>query len=106
MNLRRYAWFLLVAVLTFVIGVAAAFLVGQVNPFPHRHEGRKNCVRLSALPERRSSMMVYTVYRTDGTVVKAYEVDKTYGLDRLGATTDEAAPPPPPAMTDAPHWSR
>lgn len=108
MNFRRYALFLLVAVLTFVMGVAAAVLVGQVNPFPHRYEGRKRCVRLSALPERRSSMMIYTVYRSDGTVVKAYDVDKTDGLDKLGAATIEEPPPPPPppVVKDMPRSSR
>lgn len=102
MNFRRYALLTLVAVLTFVIGVAAAVLVGQVNPFPHRQEARKSCVRLSALPERKSIMTVYTVYRSDGTVVRAYDVDKTEGLDRLGATTSAEPPPPPPVVKDVP----
>lgn len=94
MNLRRYALFLAVAALTFIIGVSAAMLFGKVNPFSHRHHSRKSCVRLTALPDHRSKMMIYTIYRTDGTVVRSYEVDKTYGLESLGATTNEPAPPP------------
>ena len=100
MNLRRYALFFIVAVLTFAIGVAAAALVGGVNPLAHRHQTRRSCVRLTALPEHRTKMTVYTVYRSDGTVVKAYDVDKTYGLERLGAATDEDAIPPEGEATD------
>jgi hypothetical protein len=109
MNLRRYALFLLVAVLTFVIGVTAAVLVGKVNPFPHVQEARRSCSRLSALPDHRSRITVYTVYRSDGTLLKSYEVDKTYeGTDTLGVTTDELEPPPPPppAMKVVPRSSR
>jgi hypothetical protein len=106
MNLRRYALFLLVALLTFVIGVTAAVLVGHVSPFPHRHEGRRRCGRFAALPDSRTKMTVYTVYRLDGTIVKSYEVDKTYGLERIGPMTDEAAPPAPPVITDLPRATK
>jgi len=103
MNLRRYALFLIVAMLTFVIGLASAALISRVNPFTRVQESHKGCRRLSALPGPKRSMTVYTVYRSDGTVVKAYEVDKTYGLERLGEATGEtpAAPPPPPVVTEA-----
>jgi hypothetical protein len=106
MNFRRYTLFLLVAILTFVIGVSAAVVVGKVNPFTHRRAVRGGCGRLTALPDHRSQWTVYTVYRSDGTVVRAYEVDKTYGLERLGATTADTAPPPPPVVTDRTRPSR
>ncbi|HEX8176731.1 MAG TPA: hypothetical protein VF543_16690 [Pyrinomonadaceae bacterium] len=83
MNLRRYASFLAVAILTFVIGVSAAMLFGRVNPFSRRPHSRRNCARLTALPDNKSRMTVYTVYRQDGTIVKSYEVEKSYGLERL-----------------------
>jgi hypothetical protein len=95
MNLRRYALFFIVAVLTFVIGLSAAMLFGRFNPFSHSHQSRRGCVRLTALPDHKSRIRVYTVYRSDGTLLKSYEVDKTYGLERLGATTDEATPQTP-----------
>jgi hypothetical protein len=109
MNFRRYSLFLIVAILTFFIGVAAARLVGGGNPFPHLREPRRGgCRQLSALPAPKRTWTVYTVYRSDGTVVKAYEVDKTYGLERLGAPPDEAAvqPPAPIVVTDAPRPPR
>jgi hypothetical protein len=105
MNLRRYALFFTVAILTFVLGVTAAVMFRKVNPFSRGHQTRKSCVRLTALPDHRSKLTVYTVYRQDGTVVKSYEVDSTYGLERLGAKTEEAAPPPPVAPA-APGASR
>ncbi len=93
MNLRRYALFLMVAVLTFVIGVSTALLFGKVNPFSHRQYSRKkSCARLTALPDHRSKMMIYTIYRKDGALLKSYEVEKTGALERLGETTDETAP--------------
>ena len=107
MNLRRYALFFIVAILTFAIGVGAAALVAGANPFSRarKHGG---CRRLSSLPGPRRSLAVYTVYRPDGTVVRAYDVDKAYGLERLGRTSDEAAPPPPPPVivTEAPRPPR
>jgi hypothetical protein len=107
MNLRRYWLFLLVAILTFFIGVASAVLVGKVNPFPHvRHSRRGGCRQLSALPTPKRTWTVYTVYRADGTVVRAYEVDKTYGLERLAAPPDEAAVPPPPVVVEVPRPPR
>ena len=51
MNFRRYTLFLLVAILTFVIGVSAAVVVGKVNPFTHRRAVRGGCGRLTALPD-------------------------------------------------------
>lgn len=102
MNLRRYALFLTVAVLTFVIGVSTALLFGKVNPFSRTTHARKGCVRLTALPGNKGRMMIYTVYRSDGTLIKSYEVDKTYGLERLGETTDEAAP----AVKETPRSSK
>lgn len=89
MNLRRYTLFFIVAILTFVIGVSAAMLFGRVSPFSHSHKYRRSCGRLTALPDHRNRLTVYTVYKPDGTVVKSYEVDKTYGLERLGTITGE-----------------
>jgi hypothetical protein len=101
MNFRRYALFLLVAILTFVIGVSAAIVVGKVNPFAHRREVRGRCGRLSALPAPKNRLTVYTVYRPDGTVVRSFEVDeKTYAFERLSTPTAETAPPT--VVTDAP----
>lgn len=98
MNLRRYVLFLIVAILTFVIGVTAAVLVGKVNPFSSRHAARGGCRRLSALPAPKNRLTVYTVYRADGTILRSYDVDRTYGLERLGTTTDQVEPPPPPPV--------
>lgn len=92
MNLRRYALFLTVAILTFVIGVSAALLFGKVNPFSHRQHARRGCARLTALPDHRSKMMIYTIYRSDGLLMKSYDVDKTYGLERLGEAPAQTAP--------------
>jgi hypothetical protein len=106
MNLRRYALFIVVAILTFILGVTAAVVVGGVNPFPHRNQARRGCARLTALPDDRSRLTVYTVYRSDGTVVKSYEVDKTYGLERLGTITDDQVTNAPAIGTDAPRTAR
>lgn len=95
MKLRRYALFLVVALLTFVIGVGVALLFGGVNLFSHRHEARTRCRRMMLLPDNRSRMTVYTVYRTDGTVVKSYEVEQSNGLERLSLRNEDEAPPPP-----------
>lgn len=83
MNLRRYTLFLLVAFLTFIVGVTAAVLVGKINPFSHkRYEVRsRGCRRLSALPAApatKNRLTVYTAYRSNGTVY-SYEVDETLG---------------------------
>ena len=107
MNFRRYALFLLVAVLTFVMGVAAAVLVGKVNPFSHRQAARRSCSRLSALPAPKNRLTVYTVYRSDGTVLRSFEVDeKTYAFERLAVKTAETAPPPPVIVTEVARPSR
>jgi hypothetical protein len=107
MSLRRYAFFVAVAILTFVVGVGAAVLVGRVNPFSHRRAAHKGCARLSALPGYKSRFTVYTVYRPDGTVLRAEDVDKTSGFERLGTPEGELAPPPPPAaVKDSPQGSR
>jgi hypothetical protein len=98
MNLRRYALFLIVAILTFVIGVTAAFVVGKVNPFSHRRAGYKGCARLQALPGYKSRFMVYTVYRSDGTILRAYDVDQPSGFERLATPEGELASPPPPVV--------
>lgn len=99
MNLRRYTLFLIVAILTFVIGVTAAVLVGNVNPFPQRHASRRSCTRLSALPAPKNRLTVYTVYRLDGTVVREYEVDNTDLMPRQGAS-NSIAPATPVAAPD------
>ena len=83
MNFRRYALFLLVALLTFVIGVSAAMLFGKVSPFSRGYRMRGRCARLSALPAPKDRFTVYTIYREDGTIVRPYNVDKTYEADRL-----------------------
>lgn len=102
MNLKRYSSFLIVAILTFVIGVASAVLVGGVNPFPRMRVAHKKSRRcLPSLPGPSKQLTVYTVYRTDGTIVRAYEVDKPDGLVSLGATPEEI-PPPPPFIKDVP----
>lgn len=96
MKLRRYALFLSAAILTFMIGVAAALLFGGTTLFQHRHETRTRCGRMTLLPDNRSRMTVYTVYRSDGTIVKSYEVEKAGGLERLTLTNDDDPPPVPP----------
>ncbi|HEY0323284.1 MAG TPA: hypothetical protein VGC66_20170 [Pyrinomonadaceae bacterium] len=105
MNMRRYALFLIVAILTFVIGVTAAVLVGKVSPFAHQRRAYSRCSHLSALPALpapKSRLTVYTVYRYDGTVLRSFEVDDDEGFVRFGEAKDEVAPPPPPpAVTDA-----
>jgi hypothetical protein len=106
MNLRRYASFLVVAILTFVIGVSAAMLFGRVNPFSHRPQSRRSCARLTALPDNKSRMTVYTVYRLDGTIVKSYEVDKTYGPERLGEPRSEETLTKPMISSEVPQSSR
>ena len=99
MNLRRYALFLSVAILTFVIGVTAAVLFGRVNPFSRGHRAHRGCARLSALPGYKSRFTVYTVYREDGTVMRAYDASKTDGFERLAAPESDLEPPPPPPAT-------
>lgn len=96
MNLRRYALFLSVAILTFVIGLTAAFIFGRVNPFSHSNRSYKRCARLYALPGYKSRFTVYTVYREDGTVLRAYDAKQTSGFERLAAPESELEPPPPP----------
>ncbi|MBD0369420.1 MAG: hypothetical protein ICV60_01095 [Pyrinomonadaceae bacterium] len=100
MNLRRYVLFLVVAILTFVIGVTAAVLVGHVNPFPRLHVTRsRNCTRLSALPAPKNRLTVYTVYRLDGTVVREYEVDNAYPMLGQGTSNSTIAPATPVAAS-------
>ena len=99
MNLKRFSLHLAIAILTFVIGVSAAMLFGRVNPFSYNRQSRRSCARLTALPDHRSRITVYTVYRPDGRLVKSYEVDKTYGLERLGTITSEESPAPPAQAT-------
>jgi hypothetical protein len=94
MNFRRYALFLLVAILTFVIGVSAAMLFGKVSPFSRRYRMRSRCARLTALPAPKDRFTVYTIYREDGTLVRPYYVDKADGLERLAEPSDEAAAVP------------
>lgn len=100
MNLKRVSLYLVVAILTFVIGLSASMLFGaKLNPFSSNRQSRRSCARLTALPDHRSRITVYTVYRPDGTVVKSYEVDKTYGLERLGTITSEEATTTPAQIT-------
>lgn len=99
MNLRRCALFLAVAILTFVIGVTAAFIFGRVNPFSHNHRAHRGCARLSALPGYKSRFTVYTVYREDGTVMRAYDANKTRGFESLSAPESQLEPPPPPTAS-------
>ncbi|HEX8747643.1 MAG TPA: hypothetical protein VF717_10630 [Pyrinomonadaceae bacterium] len=106
MNLRRYASFLAVAILTFVIGVSAAMLFRRVNPFSHRQQSRRSCVLLTSLRDNKSRMTVYTVYRQDGTIVKSYEVDKTYGLERLGEDMSKETDAQPAVSSEAWQSSR
>ena len=96
MNLRRYALFLSVAILTFVIGVTAALLFGGATPLSHSRRSYRRCARLSALPDYKSRFTVYTVYREDGTVLRAYDASKTDGFERLAAPDSDLEPPPPP----------
>lgn len=107
MKLRRYALFLVVAILTFVIGVSAALLFGGVTLTAHRSQGRATgCRRMMLLPDNRSRMTVYTVYREDGTIVKSYEVERASGLERLGTMTGEDEPPQPPPPAYVPPAKR
>ena len=96
MKLRRYTLFLLVALLTFSIGVAAAFLAGASNPLAHKEKRRCGCGRLSSLPGPSKSLRIYTVYRLDGTVLRATEVDEA--SDSFGPPVSVwSFEPPPPA---------
>ena len=105
MNLRRYTLFLIVALLTFIIGVTAAVVIGHVNPFP-RARAYRRCGRVSALPAPNRRSFVYTVYRSDGTVLKSYEVDKTDWTDKLGETSDATAPQPTIVVTESTNSNR
>lgn len=94
--MRRYLLFLLVAILTFVMGVASAALIGGVALFPQAQtdSSSRRCSqrRLSSIRMPKRSLSVYTFYRSDGTLLKSYEVDRAYGLERLGMDRSEAAP--------------
>ncbi len=103
MNLRRYTLFLIVALLTFSIGVAAAFLTGASNPLAHSEKRRCGSRRLSSLPGPSKSFRVYTVYRSDGTILRAAEADVASDsvTPPASAFTLEPPPPPPPAPRPA-----
>jgi hypothetical protein len=100
MNLRRYSLFLIVAILTFVIGVTSAVVVGSVNPFPQMHRCRRARLNSLRMPDKR--LTVSTVYRSDGTILRTYEVEKTEWMDKLaeepGPTTTTTTTTAPPAV--------
>lgn len=107
MNLRRYTLFLIVALLTFLIGIASAALFVRVNPFQRAEKTRCGCRRLSSLPGPRKAFTVYTVYRSDGTILRATEVDKASDSDSDVAIPADVEPPPiPPPAPALPRRSR
>ena len=66
MNLRRYALVLVcVALLTFAIGVAAAMVLGQVNPLSRFRERSRRAVAGSLLcPAEEVPVRLYGLCRT------------------------------------------
>ena len=98
MNLRRYSLFLVIALLTFSIGVAAAFVAGAFNPLARSEKRRCGhpSRRLSSLPGPTKPFHVFTVYRSDGTILKATDVDENATNPPTSTFNFRVEPPPPP----------